>query len=225
VESAYAATLPPRERRLAGRLEGFGDIVFGFAVSQCAIQLPVLHGHIDLARIANILEYFGTFAVLVSLWLTFHRVMSEGFRPRGIDLFLAFAYLAFVPLMPFALYSLSHETESLAAARTAIAEYTILFATLLLLGATMVLRNLRRAWYVMSVEDRTFAWVAFVRRSGLALVLLLVLVIDVLVGPTQSSFIFPLMAVVQWVVRRVVRRAPTSTRLRIPVPTTGATTS
>jgi uncharacterized membrane protein len=225
VESAYAASLPPRERRLASRLESFGDIVFGFAVSQCAIQLPLLHGRLDFARTAYLAEYFGTFAILVSLWLTFHRVLSDGFRPKGIDLFLAFAYLALVTLMPFAMYSLSRETASIGAARAAIAEYTVLFATLLLIGAFVTIRNLRRAWYVMSIEDRTFAWLAVVRRSALASVLVLVLIIDVLVGPTQSSFVFPLMAVVQLIIRRVVRRPPPSTRLRIPLPTTGATTS
>jgi len=225
MESAYAATLPPRERRLAARLESFGDIVFGFAVSQCVIQLPLLHGRIDLERSANLAEYFGTFAILVSLWLTFHRVMSESFRPTGVDLLLAFVYLAFVTLMPFAMYSLSHETASLSAARRAIAEYTTLFATLLIIGAILTLRNLRRGWYVISQEDRNFAWTALVRRSALALVLILVLTIDLLVGPTQSSLFFPLMAVVQWVVRARFKIAPPSTRLRIPIPTTGATTS
>ncbi len=225
VESAYVATLPPRERRLAARLESFGDIVFGFAVSQCAIQLPLLHGRIDLARSASLLAYFGTFAILVSLWLTFHRVMSESFRPTGIDLLLAFAYLAFVTLMPFAMYSLSHETTSFTAARRAIAEYTTLFATLLLIGAVLTLRNLRRGWYVISPEDRTFAWVALVRRCGLALVLFLVLIIDLFVGPTQSSVFFPLMAVVQWIVRLRVRHAPQAARLRIPTPQTGVATT
>jgi uncharacterized membrane protein len=225
VESAYAATLPPRERRLAVRIEGFGDIVFGFAVSQCAIQLPLLRGHVDIARGASLAAYFGTFAILVSLWLTFHRILSESFRPKGIDLFLAFAYLAFVTLMPFAMYSLSHQTQSLEAARTAIAEYAILFAILLLIGAILTLRNLRRGWYVMGADDRDFAWIAFVRRVSLACVLSLALGLDVFVGPIQSSASFVLMAVAPAIVRLRVRHAPQAARLRIPTPQTGVATT
>jgi hypothetical protein len=56
-------------------------------------------------------------------------------------------------------------------------------------------------------------------------VLVLALIVDLLVGPTQSSFVFPLMAIVPWIVRSRVRRAPEPTRLRIPHPTTGATAS
>jgi uncharacterized membrane protein len=218
VESAYAATLPPRERRLAGRLEGFGDIVFGFAVSQCALQLPTDHGHVDLARSASLGAYFGTFAVLASLWLSFHRITSESFRPTRVDLLLAFGYLAFVTLMPFAMFSITHERESLAAARAAVAEYAIILSVVLLLGATMTLRNLRRGWYLQSEEDRQFAWHAFVRRLALGVVVAITCAIDLVFGPVASSLGFVTLVVVPRLSRTLFRHPPAPASLRIAPP-------
>ena len=223
MESAYAATLPPRERRIAGRLEGFGDIVFGFAVSQCALQLPTIQGHVDFGRPVSLAAYFGTFAVLSSLWLTYHRVMSESFRPTGLDLFLAFAFLAFVSLMPFAMYSLSHQHQSIAAARAAVAEYALLFTILMLIGAIMTLRSLRRGWYFLNPSERDFSWRAFVRRVSLAFVLGIACAIDLIFGPVLSTFAFPFMGIVPRIVRLVFHRAPSPQRLRIPPQPIGTT--
>ena len=218
MESAYAVTLPPRERRLAARLEGFGDIVFGVAVSQCALQLPTVAGHVDLARGASLAAYFGTFAVLVTLWLSFHRLVSESFRPAGIDLPLAFAYLAFVTLMPFAMFSITHERESVDAARAAVAEYSIIFACLLFIGAIMTIRNMRRGWYFMDTGDREFAWRGFVRRVTLAIVICIACAIDLIFGPVESSWGFSLLFIAPRLARAVFRKPPTPARLRITPP-------
>jgi uncharacterized membrane protein len=201
MESAYAASLPTRERRLAGRLEGFGDIVFGFAVSQCAIQLPHVDGHAEIGSVASLAIYFGTFAILASLWLTFHHLMSGSFKPAGVDLFLAFAFLALVTLLPLALYSTSHQVVSLEAARLALAQYAAVFGSLLVVGALITLRNLRRGWYVLSDEDRDHAWRGLTRRIALGIVVLVALAVDLIFGPIQSSFIFMTM----WFVPRIVR--------------------
>jgi uncharacterized membrane protein len=164
-ETAFPATLTARERRLSGRLEGFGDIVFGFAVAQCALQLPTTNGHVDLAQPLALAFYFATFALVATLWLIFHRLMSGTYVPSGIDLFIAFAYLALVSLIPYGMYSLTHGAPTLARARSAVGAYTAIYATMALLAAILSMRNIRRG-YFLSRRRRSRSRVGDVRASG-----------------------------------------------------------
>ncbi len=180
---AFAETLTPRERRLAGRLEGFGDIVFGFAISQCALLLTNAGGRVDLSRPAALAVYIGTFALLASLWLIYHRMMSSAFKPAGIDLVLAFSYLALVSLMPYAMYALTHQVASLEAARVAFAEYSALYALLTALAAAITMRNLRRGWYGFADGERDLVWLGFVRNCAVCTFMSIGLVVDLATGP------------------------------------------
>jgi uncharacterized membrane protein len=219
-EGSFAASLSIRERRLATRLEGFGDIVFGFAVSQCALQLPYAHGHVSLAQPLSLLLYFGTFALLASMWMTYHRLMSGAFEPTRVDLFLAFAYLALVSLMPFAMYAITHidENARFSSAREALAEYTILFAAMMTLASVVYVRNLRRGWWTFDDEERNKTWASFVRCCVLFSVMCVAFAVDAAFGPTYCAIvffaIFPLMAFA----RRRLSIAPSAERLRVPVP-------
>ena len=224
-DDAFAATLPTLERRLARRLEGFGDIVFGFAVSQCALQLPIAHGHVDLEHPLALLFYFGTFALLASLWLTYHRLLSGTYRPSSVDLVLAFAYLALVTLMPFAMYSVSHQTATLEDARAALAEYATLFAALMAIAAVIGMRNLRRGWWFIDVDERTATWCAFLRRCALCAIMSLAVTVDLIFGPTWTTPVFFLIPIVLRSLRMFNKRPPPEHRLGIgpapaaPVPT------
>jgi uncharacterized membrane protein len=215
MHDSFAATLSARERRLSARLEGFGDIVFGFAVSQCALQLPLVHGHVDLSHLAGILSYFGTFALLATLWLTYHRLMSGPFKPARFDLLLAFAYLAFVSLMPYAMYSLTHQSQKLEGPQAAVAEYALLFALLMALAAVLTLRNLRRGWWHFDAEERDFTWNALLRRCVLCVVMIVGFAVDLVVGPIASSLALSCIPFIIAAVRMRFSHAPGSAALRI----------
>jgi uncharacterized membrane protein len=201
-EIAFSATLTPRERRLAGRLEGFGDIVFGFAVAQCALQLPTEHGQVDLARPLALIFYFLTFALVATLWLIFHRMMSGTYVPSGIDLFLAFAYLALVSLIPYGMYALNHGVPTVARARSAVGAYTAIYATMALLAAILSMRNLRRGYRHLGDDDRDYAWATFVRQAILFVLMAGALVVDRMIGPAWAGLdllcIFPAIRFVLW---------------------------
>jgi uncharacterized membrane protein len=225
VEGSFAASLPARERRLGARLEGFGDIVFGFAVSQCALQLPVSNGHVSVLQPLNLLFYFGTFALLASLWLIYHRLMSEAFKPAGIDLFLAFAYLAFVSLMPYAMYSITHVQTDVADARVAaIAEYSSLYAAMMGLAATIILRNLRRGWWLADEQERNLTWLRFVRCCVVFVVMTGAFTIDLTLGSQAASLSFFAIFPAMLLIRRYASKVPAPERLRIagPVPAGGS---
>lgn len=220
-ENAFSATLSPRERRLAGRLEGFGDIVFGFAVSQCALQLPLKGGQVDLSRPLVLLLYFGTFAVLASLWLIYHRMLSGTYRPRGIDLVIPFAYLALVSLVPFALFSLSHNGTTLEGARAALLDYLLLYSGMTALATILTLRNLRRGYFYSNGEERDFAWTVFLRQAVLWVMMSSGLVLDIVAGPTQAGIFLLLIIPAIRIARWRFPHAPPAERLRLVAPAGG----
>jgi uncharacterized membrane protein len=209
VDRDFAATLSPRERRLASRLEGFGDIVFGFAVSQCALQLPTVGGHVDLGHPFNLLYYFGTFALLAVLWLTYHRLLSGPYKPDRPDLGVAFEYLALVSLMPYAMYSTAH-AESLASARAGVAEYAILFASMMGLAAVLGFRNLRRGWWTLDDHERGLLWTGFLRQCVVCVMMALGAVVDLTLGPTSASLAFFGIFIVIKLVRMRFKEPPRS---------------
>jgi uncharacterized membrane protein len=217
-ESSFAESLPYHQRRLASRLEGFGDIVFGFAVSQCALQLPTNRGHVEIARPLGLLMYFATFALLASLWLIYHRLMSSAFRPAGLDLLLAFSYLAFVSLMPFALYSMSHDTQGLESARAALAAYAALYAIMTAIATTLTFRNMRRGWYGFEDEERDRTWRTLTRQSVVCAFMLLALTIDLAFGPNWAGPVFFGLFPAFVILRRRFRHAPAATVFRISAP-------
>ncbi len=214
-EIAFSATLTPRQRRLASRLESFGDIVFGFAVAQCALQLPTAHGHVDLAQPLDLAFYFATFALVATLWLIFHRLLSGTYVPSGIDLFLAFAYLALVSLIPFGMYSLTHGAPTLARTRSAVGAYTAIYATMALLASILSMRNIRRGYFYLRDDDRDHAWATFVRQAVLFVLMAGGLCLDRFFGPAWAGLellcIFPAIRLVRW----RYPRSPSASRLRI----------
>ncbi len=190
-ERTFHDTLTLRERRLAGRLEGFGDIVFGFAISQCALQLPTANGHVTTLGPLPMLLYFGTFALVATLWLGFHRLLSGTFAPTGLDLFGAFAYLALVSLFPYAMYGITHTFASEAAARAALVQYAGLYAAIMAIAAGLTLRSMRRGWHYTTAADRDVLWTATLRRAVLAIEMATALVLDLAFGPAIAGcFLF-----------------------------------
>ena len=204
--SPFGATLSPRERRLAGRLESFGDIVFGFAVSQCALQLPTAHGHVDLAH---------PFALIASLWLIYHRMLSGTYRPSGIDLIVAFSYLALVSLVPYAMYALSHETQNFVSARAAVAEYTALYGTMTVLSSVLTYRNLRRGYFYLDGDERTHAWGSLLRHIVLCVMMFGGCAVDVKYGPAIGGCFLFLIAPAIRLTRIAFGRLPSPARLGI----------
>ena len=204
---SFSATLSARDRRLSSRIEGFGDIVFGFGVSQCALQLPTDRGHVDLSRPLSLLVYFLTFALIASLWMTFHRMMSSTFRPAGIDLFAAFAYLALISLIPYAMYA-THVATSLNAARSALLEYMTVYAAASAIAAFITWRNLRRGWPYLDEAERDLIWLAFLHRLIVGVFMIVGIAVDYFFGPAPGGSVLLLIFVGIRIARTRLGHAP-----------------
>jgi uncharacterized membrane protein len=206
---AYMESLPQRERHLASRLESFGDIVFGFSMSQLALQLDLPKTAADL--IDNPLKYvlyFGTFGILSGLWLSYHRMMSTGFRPARTDLALAFLFLAFIGLIPYSMYAnVRFAAAGPGGASYGFAAYFLCFLVTTLVSATLGTRNLRRTWTFVDEEERSTRMRSIVITAGIATLCAALVVVDIaagvqVAGPLTFLFLFPAFA------KRMLRNAP-----------------
>ena len=156
---AFRDTLPSHERHFVARLESFGDIVVGFSMSLLGLQLTVPHTAAELyAHPIRFAAFFGTFAIVSAFWVRFHRIMATGFAPARTDVFLAFAYLAFVALTPYAMLvnvSLSFQTPSAVAG---LGFYLAVFLGVTICGMVLDLRATRRGWPFLDEPRRRSAW-------------------------------------------------------------------
>jgi uncharacterized membrane protein len=91
-------------QRFARRLEAFSDIVFGFALAQCAFALEVPKTLADFSGSAGDLAFFAiTFAIIAMFWTMHYRVFHYVFAGERTDVLCNFALLGAVALLPYAL--------------------------------------------------------------------------------------------------------------------------
>jgi len=144
-------------------------------------------------------------------------LMSGPYKPAQFDLFLAFAYLALVSLMPFAMYSITRTQESVETARATIAEYAILLALLMGLAAVLNFRNMRRGWWTLEDDERTMTWNGFLRICFVCAMTTLAFAVDLIVGPREAAVVFFTTAGASVLARLFVKNAPSAAALRIVV--------
>lgn len=159
----FRETLPSSERHFAGRLEAFGDIVAGFSMSQLALQLDIPKTPEDVfGHASRYLVFFLAFGVVSVFWYRFHRIMSSGFAPNGVDVILLFAFLAFVALTPYALvtYMRLHAAEGFSAQGVML--YLGVFLGVVGFSWILSVRGMRRAWRYLDARQRRETWRAVV---------------------------------------------------------------
>jgi hypothetical protein len=117
--------------------------------------------------------------------------------------------------MPYAMYAQIHARASLRAATVAVAEYSLLYSVLMAIGATVSVRNLRRAWYEIDEPDRNRTWLAVIRQCILAAIMAIGLVVDLALGPAWTGCIYATIFFFMRIARSRFGRAPSATKLRI----------
>jgi uncharacterized membrane protein len=219
---SFHDTLNARDRRLALRMESLGDVVVGFAMSQLVVHLPDVGVAIHVRNVAQAGVYFVSFAYLVNLWLNFHKLMSTSFVPRRLDLFLAFAYLAFTSLVPYAVNSyFSTKTgngTSPIAGSFAIGVYAGVFFLTFLMSTILWWRNMRRGWHHFDTEERDDVWQKALRSTTVAFALFVALVVNVVAGAGTAGFWLAILIIAVTFISRRFKRAPSAAFLRIPAP-------
>lgn len=204
----FRETLSAEDRHLVNRLEAFGDIVVGFSLSQLAFGLAP-SGGIALAGTVDYAVFFGTFAVVALFWMRYHRVMSVGFVPRPVDLVLAFAFLAFVALVPYAVRVYIFTRNAHLAPSSTLALYVAVFAGLSLANLLLNVRGARNAWVFLDEPRRARLWRAIVAGGVVFTVLAVALVVNARHGYEAGGMACSAMAIcIPLALRTIGRRPP-----------------
>jgi uncharacterized membrane protein len=164
--------------------------VFGFAIAQLALQLDLpkvpsdLYGH----PIKYVL-YFGTFTLLALLWLAFHRMLTGTYRPTRIDLIITFGYLAFVGLVPYAMYANVHFAGKTDSAALGLATYlTCAFGTAATASA-ISFRNAARGRGTADLVELRGQWRFAVATGYVSGVMLVAAVVDLTLGVLAAAVV------------------------------------
>ena len=204
-----------RDSHFTGRLESFGDVVFGFSISQLALHLdPPRDAAAIVGHPIKWVLYFGTFALIAGLWMQYHRALGTGFRPQRLEVAAVFVFLAFVGLMPYAMFanvSLGRTTHD---AQVGLGTYLACSVPIFGCLAFLTLRSARRAWNRLDAAARLRSWRIGVMYAGMTIFMLILLLLDITAGAVVAG---PMMILVPVLVAVARRRAPMPGSLaRIP---------
>ena len=221
---SFELTLTPAQHHLVHRLESFGDVIFGFSVSQLAFQLVLPKTPSDMIRPTNFAVYGATFIAIVYLWFIFHRMLSNQYAPLRLELIFTMIFLLFVTLVPYAMYTYVHFVGHVEWIRASFGPYLACSVGTTIPSAFIAWRNFPRAWYHLDAPTRLLRWRRVCIVTTLATFLTVALAVDAL-DPIQLAWgVIPptgLVLSTVWlgillVNRTVGRQLPSAEALRIP---------
>jgi uncharacterized membrane protein len=143
-----------REERYAHRLEAFSDIVIGFSLAQMSMNFLIPKRAIDVYTHPVALSAFvWTFAWIVLLWWSRHRLFEDFFVPRASTVVLNFVTLALVIwlICQLQLYVRFVGTPSRVDAAVS---YVVTYALIYALNAVTMLLCVRIRWPDLDAETR-----------------------------------------------------------------------
>jgi uncharacterized membrane protein len=210
VNEAFDATLTPSQRHLARRLESFGDVVFGFTISQLAMQfpLPALASQL-LTNWYGYVTYAITFTAIALLWLSYHRMLSSTYEPTPIDLIFTFGFLAFTGLAPYAMFAYLHFNTSIEEARYGFGAYLVCAIGVTLTSTVVRARSYRRGAAYLDATERRITFRRLIINAGLLPVFAAVLIFDLLDDLPVAWWLFFIIPVISITARRTIRAGPT----------------
>jgi uncharacterized membrane protein len=213
--AAYEASLPPYERRLAERIVAFGDVVFGFTISQLAFQLELPHVASDLvANPIRYVVYAATFGLIAFCWFVFHRMTSTCFRPTRIDLITIFTFLGWLGLVPYAMFAFvrfatrfdPEQVHDVVGASYGLGAYVLAWIGIIVTSLIVGMRNYRRSDGFLDPAVRGRMWRRLILNATIGALFLLVFIVDVTAGPSAAFPCFAFFALAP-LVSRITARA------------------
>ncbi len=209
MNAAFEATLAPNQRHLARRLESFGDVVFGFTISQLALQFALPNVPSDLlAHRFSYAIYAITFTAIALLWLGYHQILSATYAPMPVDIALTFTFLAFTGLVPYAMYAYLHFITSEEGVRYGLGAYLICALGTTATATMLRARNYYRGARYLEPDERFRAFRRVILTTTLIPIFVIDLVLDVTGHPFTAGLFFCVIPFVNAIARRLIRSAP-----------------
>jgi uncharacterized membrane protein len=209
VNAAFEKTLAPAEVHLAHRLESFGDVVFGFTISQLALQfrLPVVPSDL-VTHWPSYFAYAVTFAAIALLWLSYHRMLSTTFAPKPLDIAITFLFLGFTGLVPYAMYAFLHFAGTLDGMRYGYGAYLVCAVGTTGTALVIRVRNYLRGAAYLEPDERLRTYRRLAINSALMPIFIAVLAMDIS-GHLQLAWILAVLPPLASALgRRLIRTAP-----------------
>jgi uncharacterized membrane protein len=135
-----AVELTQNQHRTIGRLESFGDIVFGFTLVLMASRLRVPDQPQALvAELPEVVIFLLAFGILSFLWFRYHVILRDLFVPDTLGIVLNFVVLADIAVFPYPLELFFKFGPSSA---IALAAYAVVFGVLMLSFGALYVKGL-----------------------------------------------------------------------------------
>ena len=151
-------------------------------------------------------------------------MLSGPFVPLRLDVVLVFVFLAFVTIVPYAMYTWAHLNSHVEWIRAGFGAYLVCSVGTTVPSSIVAWRNLRRGWYHVDEADRRKLWRRVVSVTTVAAMMLVALVVDVAVPIDLAWGLIPPPAIVMMclplgmrgILALYGRRVPSPAALRIP---------
>ncbi len=128
-------SLDQDQQHVIARLEGFTDVIFGFAIFTAAMNLKVPENAKDLVdQKFEFFVFFCNFVFITALWWQQHRIFAAYFKPTPLAIICHFAFLGCTAMLSYPLQLYMQHHKSLVVIQTYLAGFaTVYFLQTLLI--------------------------------------------------------------------------------------------
>ncbi len=115
-------------QHVLSRLEGFTDVIFGFAIFTAAMNLKVPENVDDLVgQRMEFFAFFCNFVFITALWWQQHRIFASYFKPTPLAIMLHFAFLGCTAMLSYPLQLYMQNHKSLVVIQTYLTGFAVVY--------------------------------------------------------------------------------------------------
>lgn len=115
-------------QHVLSRLEGFTDVIFGFAIFTAAMNLKVPENVKDLVdQRMEFFAFFCNFVFITALWWQQHRIFAGYFKPTPLAIILHFAFLGCTAMLSYPLQLYMQNHKSLVVIQTYLTGFAVVY--------------------------------------------------------------------------------------------------
>jgi uncharacterized membrane protein len=197
--------------RFTARLEAFSDLVFGFSLSLLATRLDVPARVDQIFDPRKWLAIIGTFGFVCRFWLEHYRIFRHHFVAAMFDAVVNFVFLFAIAILPYSLQTFLRFQLFLPSFALYVGDFSLILLSL----SIMRMRSLRQRRQDLDVDDRLRAWRRSLAQTGVALLMVgLVVALRLHGGSFESGmrafdlYVVAIFIAIVTLVRRRVRQLP-----------------
>jgi uncharacterized membrane protein len=200
-DAAPRWSLDQDQQHVIARLEGFTDVIFGFAIFTAAMNLKVPENARDLVdQKFEFFVFFCNFVFITSLWWQQHRIFAAYFKPTPMAIIGHFAFLGCTAMLSYPLQLYMQHHKSLVVIQT----YLAGFATVYFLQTLLIFMGRRNLQLLLTPEQFARGAVFGAISAALGVVSLISFSLTFVIGSLGGAAM-SLLPIAVLIVRRVAK--------------------